>query len=654
MVKITFPDGSVREYEKGVTGLQIAESISPALARNVVSCGVNGETVELNRPINEDATIALYRFEDEEGKHTFWHSSAHLLAEALKELYPGIQFGFGPAIENGFFYDVQTADGTPISENDFPKIEQKMMELAKRNQPIVRRELSKADAVKEFTADGQTYKVEHIVEDLEDGNISTYTQGNFTDLCRGPHLMSTGLIKAVKITSAAGAFWRGDAKNAQLTRIYGITFPKKKMLDEYLLMLEEAKKRDHRKIGKEMELFMFSDRVGKGMPIWLPKGTELRLRLQEMLRKIQKRFGYQEVITPHIGSKNLYVTSGHYAHYGKDSFQPIHTPEDDEEYMLKPMNCPHHCEVFACKPRSYKDLPLRIAEFGTVYRYEKSGELHGLTRVRSFTQDDAHIFCRPDQVKNEFLRVMDIIQAVFTIFNFDNFEAQISLRDPNDKEKYIGSDEVWAESEQAIIEACKEKGLDAKVAYGEAAFYGPKLDFMVKDAIGRRWQLGTIQVDYNLPQRFKLEYTAEDNTKQTPVMVHRAPFGSLERFTAVLIEHTAGHFPLWLTPEQVAILPISEKFNDYAQQVVKYFTEQDIRATIDDRNEKIGRKIRDNELKRVPYMVIVGEKEAAEGLVSMRKQGGGEQATMKMEDFAARINSEVADMLEATNIHPQD
>lgn len=654
MVKITFPDGSVREYEKGVTGLQIAESISPALARNVVSCGVNGETVELNRPINEDATIALYRFEDEEGKHTFWHSSAHLLAEALKELYPGIQFGFGPAIENGFFYDVQAADGTPISENDFPKIEQKMMELAKKNQPIVRRELSKADAVNEFTADGQTYKVEHIVEDLEDGNISTYTQGNFTDLCRGPHLMSTGLIKAVKITSVAGAFWRGDAKNTQLTRIYGITFPKKKMLDEYLLMLEEAKKRDHRKIGKEMELFMFSDRVGKGMPIWLPKGTELRLRLQEMLRKIQKRFGYQEVITPHIGSKNLYVTSGHYAHYGKDSFQPIHTPEDDEEYMLKPMNCPHHCEVFACKPRSYKDLPLRIAEFGTVYRYEKSGELHGLTRVRSFTQDDAHIFCRPDQVKNEFLRVMDIIQAVFTIFHFDNFEAQISLRDPNDKEKYIGSDEVWAESEQAIIEACKEKGLDAKVAYGEAAFYGPKLDFMVKDAIGRRWQLGTIQVDYNLPQRFKLEYTAEDNTKQTPVMVHRAPFGSLERFTAVLIEHTAGHFPLWLTPEQVAILPISEKFNDYAQQVVKYFTEQNIRATIDDRNEKIGRKIRDNELKRVPYMVIVGEKEAAEGLVSMRKQGGGEQATMKMEGFAARINNEVSEMLEATNIHPKD
>lgn len=654
MVKITFPDGSVREYEQGVTGLQIAESISPALARNVVSCGVNGETVELNRPINEDATIALYRFEDEEGKHTFWHSSAHLLAEALKELYPGIQFGFGPALENGFFYDVQTADGTPISENDFPKIEQKMMELAKKDSPIVRRDVPKNDAVKEFTADGQAYKVEHIVEDLEDGTISTYSQGSFTDLCRGPHLVSTGLIKAVKLTSVAGAFWRGDAKNDQLTRIYGITFPKKKMLDEYLVMLEEAKKRDHRKIGREMELFMFSDRVGKGLPIWLPKGTDLRLRLQDMLRGIQRRFGYQEVITPHIGSKNLYVTSGHYAHYGKDSFQPIHTPEEDEEYMLKPMNCPHHCEVFAHKPRSYKDLPLRIAEFGTVYRYEKSGELHGLTRVRSFTQDDAHIFCRPEQVKGEFLRVMDIIQAVFKIFKFENFEAQISLRDPKDTEKYIGSDEVWNESEQAIIDACKEKGLDAKIEYGEAAFYGPKLDFMVKDAIGRRWQLGTIQVDYNLPQRFKLEYTDEDNTKQTPVMVHRAPFGSMERFTAVLIEHTAGHFPLWLTPDQVAILPISEKYNDYARKVAKYFGEHQVRATIDDRNEKIGRKIRDNELKRVPYMVIVGEQEAAEGLVSMRKQGGGEQATMSMEDFAARVNNEVAEMLQATDIHPED
>ena len=654
MVKITFPDGSVREYESGVTGLQIAESISPALARNVVSCGINGETVELNRPITADSTIALYKFEDEEGKHTFWHTSAHLLAEALQELYPGIQFGFGPAVENGFFYDVMPAEDQVISENDFPKIEEKMRELAKKNEAVVRREVSKAEALKEFKTDGQNYKCEHIEQDLEDGTITTYTQGNFTDLCRGPHLLSTGEIKAVKITSVAGAFWRGDAKREQMTRIYGISFPKKKMLDEYLVMLEEAKKRDHRKIGKEMELFFFSDRVGKGLPMWLPKGTDLRLRLQDMLRKIQKRFGYQEVITPHIGSKNLYVTSGHYAHYGKDSFQPIHTPEEDEEYMLKPMNCPHHCEVFASKPRSYKDLPLRIAEFGTVYRYEKSGELHGLTRVRSFTQDDAHIFCRPDQVKGEFLRVMDIIQAVFEIFQFDNFEAQISLRDPNDKEKYIGSDEVWEESETAIKEACAEKGLDAKIEYGEAAFYGPKLDFMVKDAIGRRWQLGTIQVDYNLPARFKLEYTAEDNTKKVPVMVHRAPFGSLERFTAVLIEHTAGHFPLWLTPDQVAILPISEKYNDYARKVSKYFASQGVRAVIDDRNEKIGRKIRDNELKRTPYMVIVGEKEMEEGLVSMRKQGGGEQATMSMEDFAKRINDEVAVQLKATEIEPQD
>ncbi|MBQ2195364.1 MAG: threonine--tRNA ligase [Prevotella sp.] len=654
MVNITFPDGSVRSYEQGVTGFQIAESISPALARNIVSCAVNGETVELNRPINEDATIALFKFDDEEGKHTFWHTSAHLLAEALKELYPGIQFGFGPAVENGFFYDVLLKDGEMIKESDFPTIEAKMMELAKKDEPVVRREVSKADALKEFAEDGQTYKCEHIDQDLEDGSISTYTQGAFTDLCRGPHLVSTGLIKAVKLTSVAGAFWRGDAEREQMQRLYGISFPKKKMLDEYLVMLEEAKKRDHRKIGKEMELFMFSDRVGKGLPIWLPKGTDLRLRLQEMLRKIQKSFGYQEVITPHIGGKNLYVTSGHYAHYSKDAFRPITTPEEGEEYMLKPMNCPHHCEIFANKPRSYKDLPLRIAEFGTVYRYEKSGELHGLTRVRSFTQDDAHIFCRADQVKGEFLRVMDIIQAVFSIFNFENVEAQISLRDPNDKVKYIGSDEVWAESEQAIIDACKEKGLDAKIEYGEAAFYGPKLDFMVKDAIGRRWQLGTIQVDYNLPQRFKLEYTAEDNSKQTPVMVHRAPFGSMERFTAVLIEHTAGHFPLWLTPEQVAILPISEKYNDYANTVCKYFEEKGVRAQVDDRNEKIGRKIRDNELKRVPYMVIVGEQEQAEGLVSMRKQGGGEQATMKMEEFAERINAEVAEMLKATNLKPKD
>jgi len=647
MVKITFPDGSVREYEQGVTGLQIAESISPALARNVVSCGVNGETVELNRPIDKDANVELYKFEDEQGKHTFWHTSAHLLAEALQELYPGIQFGFGPAVESGFFYDVMPAEGQVISENDFAKIEAKMMELAKKNEPVVRKEVAKADALAEFKADGQTYKCEHIEQDLEDGTITTYTQGNFTDLCRGPHLMNTGLIKAVKITSVAGAFWRGDAKREQMTRIYGISFPKKKMLDEYLVILEEAKKRDHRKIGKEMELFMFSERVGKGLPIWLPKGTQLRLRLQELLRSLLKPYNYQEVICPGIGGKSLYVTSGHYAHYGKDAFQPIQTPEEDEEYMLKPMNCPHHCEVYARKPRSYKDLPLRIAEFGTVFRYEKSGELHGLTRVRTFTQDDAHIFVRPEQVKAEFENVIDVILKVFKIFGFENYEAQISLRDPKDTEKYIGSDEIWEESENAIREACKEKGLETREEVGEAAFYGPKLDFMVKDAIGRRWQLGTIQVDYNLPERFKLEYTAEDNSKKTPVMIHRAPFGSLERFTAVLIEHTAGHFPLWLTPDQVAILPISEKFNDYAQKVRQYFDKQGVRALVDDRNEKIGRKIRDNELKRVPYMVIVGEKESAEGLVSMRKQGGGEQATMSMEEFAQRINAEVAEQLKA-------
>ena len=647
MVKITFPDGSVREYEQGVTGLQIAESISPALARNVVSCGVNGETVELNRPINEDANVELYKFEDEQGKHTFWHTSAHLLAEALQELYPGIQFGFGPAVESGFFYDVMPAEGQVISENDFAKIEAKMMELAKKNEPVVRKEVAKADALAEFKADGQTYKCEHIEQDLEDGTITTYTQGNFTDLCRGPHLLNTGLIKAVKITSVAGAFWRGDAKREQMTRIYGISFPKKKMLDEYLVVLEEAKKRDHRKIGKEMELFMFSERVGKGLPIWLPKGTQLRLRLQELLRSLLKPYNYQEVICPGIGGKSLYVTSGHYAHYGKDAFQPIQTPEEDEEYMLKPMNCPHHCEIYARKPRSYKDLPLRIAEFGTVFRYEKSGELHGLTRVRTFTQDDAHIFVRSDQVKSEFENVIDVILKVFKIFGFENYEAQISLHDPKDTEKYIGSEEIWEESENAIREACKEKGLETREEIGEAAFYGPKLDFMVKDAIGRRWQLGTIQVDYNLPERFKLEYTAEDNSKKTPVMIHRAPFGSLERFTAVLIEHTAGHFPLWLTPDQVAILPISEKFNDYAQKVRQYLDKQGVRALVDDRNEKIGRKIRDNELKRVPYMVIVGEKESAEGLVSMRKQGGGEQATMSMEEFAQRINAEVAEQLKA-------
>ncbi|MBR3443012.1 MAG: threonine--tRNA ligase [Bacteroidaceae bacterium] len=645
MIKITFPDGSVREYEAGVTGLQIAESISPRLAQDVIACGVNGETTELNRPITEDAELKLYKWDDEEGKHAFWHTSAHLMAEALQELWPGTQFGIGPAIENGFYYDVMPPEGVALSVADFPKIEKKMQELVQRKEALVRRNISKEDALKFFGERGQTYKNELIAE-LEDGHITTYTQGDFTDLCRGPHLTSTAPIKAVKVLSVAAAYWRGDEKRPMMTRVYGITFPKKKLLDEYLEKLEEAKKRDHRKIGKEMELFFFSDRVGKGLPMWLPKGTALRLRLQEFLRKIQKRYGYQEVITPHIGSKSLYVTSGHYAHYGKDSFQPIHTPEEGEEYMLKPMNCPHHCEIYASQPRSYKDLPLRIAEFGTVYRYEQSGELHGLTRVRSFTQDDAHIFCRPDQVKGEFLRVMDIISIIFKALDFKNFEAQISLRDPNDKEKYIGSDEVWAEAEQAIIEACEEKGLPARKETGEAAFYGPKLDFMVKDAIGRRWQLGTIQVDYNLPERFKLEYTGSDNEKHRPVMIHRAPFGSMERFCAVLIEHTAGHFPLWLTPDQVVVLPISEKFNDYAQKVCEYLNANEVRTTIDDRNEKIGRKIRDNELKRIPYMLVVGEKEAAEGTVSVRKQGQGDQGSMKFEDFAKKINEEVCQMTE--------
>ena len=645
MIKITFPDNSVREYEAPVTGLQIAESISPRLAQDVVACSVNGEITELNRPINSDATIKLHKFDDEEGKHAFWHTSAHLMAEALQELYPGTQFGIGPAIENGFYYDVMMPEGVKLNETEFPKIEKKMQELVARKESLVRNEISKADALKFFGDRGQTYKNELIAE-LEDGHITTYTQGNYTDLCRGPHLMSTAPIKAVKVLSVAAAYWRGDEKRPMMTRVYGISFPKKKMLDEYLEKLEEAKKRDHRKIGKDMELFFFSDRVGKGLPMWLPKGTALRIRLQDFLRKIQKRYGYLEVMTPHIGGKSLYVTSGHYAHYGKDSFQPIHTPEEDEEYMLKPMNCPHHCEIYASQPRSYKDLPLRIAEFGTVYRYEQSGELHGLTRVRSFTQDDAHIFCTPEQVKGEFLRVMDIINIIFKALDFQNFEAQISLRDPNDKEKYIGSDEVWAEAENAIIEACKEKGLGARTELGEAAFYGPKLDFMVKDAIGRRWQLGTIQVDYNLPERFKLEYTGADNEKHRPVMIHRAPFGSMERFCAVLIEHTAGHFPLWLTPDQVVVLPISEKFNDYAKQVSEYLNANDVRTIVDDRNEKIGRKIRDNELKRIPYMLVVGEKEAAEGTVSVRKQGEGDQGSMKFEDFAQKINDEVRSMTE--------
>ena len=645
MIKITFPDSSVREYEIGVTGLQIAESISSRLAQDVVSCGVNGKTVELNRPITEDATISLYKWDDEEGKRTFWHTSAHLMAEALQELYPGTQFGIGPAIENGFYYDVMPPEGVTIREEDFVKIEKKMLELSAKKEALVRRPISKNEALKFFGDRGQFYKNE-LIADLEDGNITTYTQGSFTDLCRGPHLMTTAPIKAAKVMSVSSAYWRGDENRPMLTRVYGITFPKKKMLDEYLALLEEAKRRDHRKIGKEMELFMFSELVGKGLPMWLPKGTALRLRLEDILKNIQKRFGYQQVMTPHIGSKNLYVTSGHYAKYGKDSYQPITTPEEGEEYFLKPMNCPHHCAIYSWKPRSYKDLPLRLAEFGTVYRYEQSGELHGLTRVRGFTQDDAHIFCRPDQVKQEFLNVMDIILIIFKALKFENFEAQISLRHQTDRAKYIGSEDNWEKAEQAIIEACEEKGLNAKIEYGEAAFYGPKLDFMVKDALGRRWQLGTIQVDYNLPERFQLEYTGEDNKKHRPVMIHRAPFGSMERFVAVLIEHTAGHFPLWLMPDQAVVLPISDKFNDYAREVRDRLEAAEVRTLVDDRSEKIGRKIRDNEMKHIPFLLVVGEKEAAEGTVAVRVQGqGGGQEVMSIDDFAARVRSEVAEQM---------
>ena len=639
MINITFPDGSVRPFAEGTTGLQIAESISSRLAQEVLSIGVNGETWDLSRPIYSDASIKLYKWEDEEGKHAYWHSSAHLMAEALQELYPGIKFGIGPAIENGFYYDVDPGEAV-IKEADLQAIENKMTELAARKEAIVRTDISKADALKLFGDKGDEYKTE-LISDLADGTITLYSQGNFTDLCRGPHLAHTGEIKAIKMLSVAGAYWRGDEKRKMMTRIYGISFPKRKMLDEYLVLLEEAKKRDHRKIGKELELFMFSETVGKGLPMWLPKGTALRLRLEDFLKRIQRKYEYQQVMTPHIGNKLLYVTSGHYAKYGKDSFQPIHTPEEGEEYLLKPMNCPHHCEIYKHKPRSYKDLPVRLAEFGTVYRYEQSGELHGLTRVRSFTQDDAHIFCRPDQVKTEFLKVMDIINIIFKALEFTKVEVQISLRDPNNKEKYIGSDENWEKAEQSIVEACQEKGLDAKVELGEAAFYGPKLDFMVRDAIGRKWQLGTIQVDYNLPERFELEYTGEDNQKHRPVMIHRAPFGSMERFVAVLIEHTAGKFPLWLTPDQAVILPISEKFNDYAREIAKSLDAQDIRVTVDDRNEKIGRKIRDNELKRIPYMLIVGEKEAENGEVAVRKQGDGDKGTMKVEAFAEMVNNEV-------------
>ena len=643
MIKITFPDDSVREYAEGTTAMQIAESISSRLAQEVLAASVNGETWDLSRPIMQDSTVKLLKWDDEEGKHAFWHSSAHLMAEALQELYPGIKFGIGPAIENGFYYDVDPGEAT-IKEGDFAAIEAKMLELVAKKEEIKRQDITKADAMKMFGDRGEEYKTE-LISELEDGTITTYTQGSFTDLCRGPHLPNTSYLKAVKILSVAGAYWRGDEKRKQLVRLYGITFPKKKMLDEYLALLEEAKKRDHRKIGKELELFTFSTAVGAGLPLWLPRGTQLRLKLEDFLKRIQKKYGYQQVMTPHIGGKQLYVTSGHYAKYGKDSFQPIHTPQEGEEFLLKPMNCPHHCEIFKAFPRSYKDLPLRFAEFGTVYRYEQSGELHGLTRVRGFTQDDAHLFCRPDQLKDEFLKVMDIIFIIFKALDFENFEAQISLRDKVNRDKYIGSEENWEKAETAIIEACQEKGLKAKIEYGEAAFYGPKLDFMVKDAIGRRWQLGTIQVDYNLPERFELEYTGEDNKKHRPVMIHRAPFGSMERFVAVLIEHTGGKFPLWLTPDQVCIMPISEKFNEYAWDIARQLEEQDIRVLVDERNKKIGRKIRDNELKRIPYMLIVGEKEAENNEVSVRKQGEGDKGSMKIATFAALLNDEVEDMM---------
>ncbi|MCF0218619.1 MAG: threonine--tRNA ligase [Muribaculaceae bacterium] len=641
MINITFPDGSVKQFENGTTPLQIAESISPRLAKEVLAATVDGNEWDISRPINQDAALKLFKWDDPEGKHAFWHSSAHLLAEALQELYPGIKFGIGPAIENGFYYDVDPGEHK-LTDDDFKKIEDKMLELARNKEDIVRADISKDDALKMFGDRGENYKCE-LISELADGTITTYTQGAFTDLCRGPHLDNTGHIKAAKVMSLAGAYWRGDEKRNQLVRVYGITFPKKQMLDEYLALLEEAKKRDHRKLGKEMELFAFSQKVGAGLPLWLPKGAALRDRLEQFLRKIQKRYGYLQVITPHIGNKMLYVTSGHYAKYGKDSFQPIHTPEEGEEYLLKPMNCPHHCEIFRAFPRSYRELPLRLAEFGTVYRYEQSGELHGLTRVRGFTQDDAHIFCAPEQIKDEFLKVMDIILFIFKALKFDNYEAQISLRDPNNKEKYIGSDENWHKAEQAIIEACAEKGINARTELGEAAFYGPKLDFMVKDAIGRRWQLGTIQVDYNLPERFELEYTGADNQKHRPVMIHRAPFGSMERFVAVLLEHTAGRFPLWLAPDQAVIIPVSEKFADYAHKVKRMLDELDIRAFVDDRNEKIGRRIRDNEMKRIPYLLIVGEKEQENEEISVRKQGEGDQGSIKITTFAENLAREIAE-----------
>ncbi len=643
MIKITFPDKQEKEFESGVTGYEIAKSISNRLAKEVLSISVNDEVWDLTRPINEDAEIKLHKWDDKEGKHAFWHSSAHVLAEALEELYPGIKFGIGPAIENGFYYDVDPGDRT-ITEADLPKIEKKMQELARQKESFNRQEISKNKALELFNEKGDEYKTE-LIQELADGTITLYKQGHFTDLCRGPHLPDSGQIKAIKLMNIAGAYWRGDENRKQLTRIYGISFPKKKMLDEYLVQLEEAQKRDHRKIGKELELFTFSQKVGQGLPLWLPKGAQLRERLENFLKKVQKEYGYEPVISPHIGQKELYVTSGHYAKYGKDSFQPISTPDEEEEFLLKPMNCPHHCEMYKNKPRSYKDLPIRYAEFGTVYRYEQSGELHGLTRVRGFTQDDAHIFCRPDQLKEEFIKVIDIVLYIFKTLDFEDFVTQISLRDKENTEPYIGSDENWEKAQQAIIEATREKGLDTVIEYGEAAFYGPKLDFMVKDALGRQWQLGTIQVDYNLPERFGLEYIGSDDQKHQPVMIHRAPFGSMERFVAVLIEHTAGKFPLWLTPEQAVLLPISEKFNDYAKKVLKNLNNYDIRVILDDRNEKIGRKIRDNELKRIPYLLIVGEREQESNAVSVRKQGEGDKGSMKVEEFAQMITNEVNEIL---------
>lgn len=639
MINITFPDSSIRQFEKGVTGLEIAKSISPRLASEVMAISVNGQVHDLLLPINEDASVKLHKWEDEEAKKTFWHSSSHLMAEALEILYPGIKFGIGPAIETGFYYDVDLGDRT-ITDSDLKKIEEKMIELARNKEQFVRREISKDEAMRVYTEKGDEYKCD-LIKDLQDGTITFYTNGSFTDLCRGPHLIDTSVIKAVKLTSIAGAYWRGDEHNKMLTRIYGVTFPQKKMLDEYLVMLEEAKKRDHRKLGKDLELFAFSQRVGQGLPLWLPRGAALRERLENFLKNVQKQYGYLPVITPHIGQKELYVTSGHYAKYGADSFQPIHTPQEGEEFLLKPMNCPHHCEIYKTKPRSYRDLPLRFAEFGTVYRYEQSGELHGLTRVRGFTQDDAHLFVRPDQLKEEFCKVIDIVLYIFKTLNFDQYTAQISLRDPKNKEKYIGTDENWEKAESAIVEAAKEKGLNTTVELGEAAFYGPKLDFMVKDAIGRKWQLGTIQVDYNLPERFGLEYTGADDKKYRPIMIHRAPFGSMERFVAVLLEHTGGNLPLWLAPDQVVILPVSEKFNDFAKKVCKLLNNCEIRASVDDRNETIGKKIRENELKRMPYQLIVGEKEASQEMVSVRRHGGEDLGIMSIESFSEMIKEEI-------------